>query len=513
MVTWLNRGAAGGSTEAPAVLAWHRQPGIWVLAALLVIVLSVTTTLTLARRMDPSLALMAALPVAGLGGWLLLTQRAWLLALLLLVRTPLDPVFAAMSGGGLGPGAIVNALVLVLGALAVLAAPRRFANIHVAVWLPFVGLLALAAWASEDRPQAVRLLLTYLSCFVMFMLPSLVMRTRADVRRWLIVLALASLVPTLAGLWDLAGGGVRYEAAQEQALENPDWAGEIDLGGEGLRVMGAYAHPNIYAFYIVTVLATLLLLLRMNARRWPLALRTVGWGYLLLQLAMLLATRTRSAWAAAALLFVAYAAFVDRRALKFVAMSALALPFIPAVRDRMLDLFGAGQRATDAIDSFQWRQALWDSAWPWIQERWATGWGLDTFNRLSTVFFPFESVRGFDAHNVYVQLAFEGGAFTAGAYALVFLGLLAVAVTAPRAHRTPAAILGALAAGYMLGSYSDNMHRYLVANWYWFFLMGVLCASVHGSLLSQPGGTRPRLYRLRAARSDELPTLPIRERA
>jgi hypothetical protein len=512
MAFGLNRQAVGWPTGSSADTPWHRSALVWAVAAALVIVLSATTALALAGHMEPSMALLAALPVGGLGAWLLLTQRAWLLALLLLVRAPLDPVFASMSGGGLGPGAVVNALVLALGALAVLAAPRRFINVHVALWLPFLALLGLAAWASEDRAQAVRLLLTYLSCFVMFMLPSLVLRDRTDVRRWLLVLALASLVPTAAGLWDLAKGGARYEAAQEQALEDPEWIDEVAASGEGLRVMGAFTHPNIYAFYVVSVLGTVLLLLRMNARRWPLSVRTLAWGYLLLQIVILLATRTRSAWVAAALLFLAYATFVDRSMLKFLALSMLGLPFVPAVRERVLDLFGGGQRATEALDSFQWRQTLWESAWPWIQEHWATGWGLDTFRRLSTVFFPLESVRGFDAHNVYVQMAFEGGVFTAGAYALVFVGLLSVAASAPRQHRTPAAMLGALALGYILGSYSDNMHRYLVANWYWFFLMGLLCASLHGRLLGQPAATRERWYRLRPARSDELPTLPLRER-
>jgi putative inorganic carbon (hco3(-)) transporter len=487
-----------------AASAWFDPGERWTpllvaVGALLVSMLGAFTAVQMAQRTTPSMALLLALPVAAVGGWLLLTRRAWLLALLLLARAPLDPVFAALSGSGLGPGAIVNALVLVLGLLAVLSAPRRFARTHVLLWLPMLVLLGLATWTASDRPQAVRLLLAYLSCFVMFFLPSFLLRRRTHLRHWLQVLVLASLVPSAAGLADLATGGQRYEALQQMALEAAEWLPSLDDDAEGLRVQGAYAHPNIYAFYIVSVLGALLLLIRLSQTRWSALMLGVAWGYAGLQLLLLMVTRTRSAWVAGALLLLAYALFVDRRKLKFLMLGTLGLPFLPVVRHRVADLLGAGTRAPDAIDSFSWRQALWESAWPWIQERWATGWGLESFNRNSTVFFPLETERGFDAHNVYVQLAFEGGLFAAAAYAMVFLGLLALAAAAWREQRPLAALLGALSLGYMLGSYSDNMHRYLVANWYWFFLMGLLAAALQEGLgRTATDGRSGRWVRMRA---------------
>jgi O-antigen ligase len=504
MAAWFSWRAKGWPSDSTYAPPWHQLPWVRALFAGLVVLFATATAVSLARGAGTVGALLAASPVAGIGAWLLLTRRAWLLAVVLVMRPPLDPVFGTVSGGGLGPGAVINALVLVMGVLAFLAAPRRSMRLYLGLWLPFLVLLGLGTWASEDRAQAMRLLLNYLSCFAMFMLPTYLVHNRTELRRWLNVVVLASLVPTVAGLWDLLTGGALFAAASERHLDGQDWAIDFDEAGEGIRIQGAFMHPNMYAYFLVSVLAALLLLIRMGATRWAASTRAVAWGYGLVQLVMLLTTRTRGAWVVAALMLISYALFVDRRLLKYVALSTMALPFVPAVRGRVLDLIESGQRATDALDSYQWRQAMWESAWPWIQERWATGWGLDTFNRLSTVFFTLEPERGFDAHNVYVQMAFEAGVFTSGAYALVFLGLLFVALAAPRQHRTASSVLSALALGYLLSSYSDNMHRYLVVNWYWFFMMGLLGAILHERLPVEEREPHHRWYSLRPVRPDEV---------
>ena len=49
------------------------------------------------------------------------------------------------------------------------------------------------------------------------------------------------------------------------------------------------------------------------------------------------------------------------------------------------------------------------------------GWGLDSYTTYSTTFFPLEYLKGYDAHNVYVQLAFETGVPGAVAFAAIFV--------------------------------------------------------------------------------------------
>lgn len=463
------------------------------LVALVVMLVAAPLALRVAQLDVGLIGLLAAPVVIGVL-FLLVAHREWLLVAILLVRPALDPLMGSFkSGGGMGPGAAFNALVILLGVLYLMRSPRDLARTRLLLWLPFLALAGLGVYNAEDRAVAGRSLMGYLSYFLMFAMPFLLVRTREDLRRWVLVLLMASAVPTAIGVWDLAHGGEAYrtatelEAAADGAVDALDG---LEAEVEGMRVQGAFPHPNIFAFYILSVIGTLLLalyepgVLPGGQARGPMV-RRLALGYLLLQCVLLLATQTRSAWAACAMLFVAMAALVDRRLWKYLLVAPLLLLLVPSVQDRLLDLAQGNAASSERLNSYAWRVLMWKSAWPWIQERWSTGWGLDSFKQYSTVFFPLDYIQSFDAHNVYVQLAFEIGVFGSAAFALLFMGLAALSVADLHRHRAAAGLGAALAIAYLMGCYSDNMHRYLVANWYLFFVMGLLGRVVQG--LAKPG--------------------------
>jgi O-antigen ligase len=452
-----------------------RRPAQWLLA-LAAVALSADLAIRMSERTGGKMVLLALVPLLVAVLYLLLTRAHWLLLAILAGRASLDPVFVQLlSGaeGGLTPSAAVNALAIMVGAVLVLLRPQGLQRGFVLIWLPFVALLLLAFRIAPDAAKATRMLMQYLSYLTMFCSAALLIQRRSDAKPWLITLLLASVIPTVLGFVDLFSGGVQpVESADDEPVDLDALVEET-----GFRIQGAFAHPNIYAFFLLTIIGVLVYTLKSGLFAiGPLA-RIAMNGYLLIQLVMLMATQTRSAWAVCGFMFLAYGLFIERRYLLYLLFApVLAALFVPSVRDRVADLLtGSGNSSDGPMNSYGWRIQMWKSAATWIQEKWLFGWGLDTYTEYSPIFFPLEFIKAHDAHNVYVQLAFELGIPGAVAFTLVFLLMAAIAVSRLTARPLESVMLLVGSVGYMMVCYSDNMHRYLVSNWYTFFWLGLLC--------------------------------------
>lgn len=486
-----------GGTRVLMVLldSIRRRPSWDAIAALSLAGLIIGSSAFVAVRLGGADALspklIVVVPGALFGLFLLLMRPEWLLLGLLALRASIDPLLVSGSGGSVGTGAALNVLIILLGCLDVVRSPARYATPQMLAWLPFLALLALSLVHAPVFFQGLRQFFVILTFFFIMGLGVQASRREGGPRLYLLVILLASVVPTALGLRDLLDGGASYQALIEAQEEYDEDAIEpLSAAAEGLRVMGGLPHPNIYAFFILGVIVAQLYLLYAKDVALTRGWRLVGWAWCLLQLLMLMATQTRSAWVSCAVIFAAMAAFVDRRLRKFLVIAPVLLLLVPSVQRRLLDLGGGQVYAEDGVNSFVWRLQLWESAWPLIKERWAGGWGLDAFVLDSPTFFPLNAARGYDAHNVYVQLAYEAGIPAAVAYALVFVVALWIAVRAFRHDRLVATLLGALALAYLLNSYSDNMHRYLVSNWTTFLLLGLLSGMALGRGSTPPMTTR-----------------------
>ncbi len=448
----------------------RRVLGIVMLVA--VVVASAQIAVLLSRKLGGSLVAFALVPVALVGLYLLLMRREWLLMLILATRAGIDPLLLAMQreSAGMGPGALINALLILLTALYVIQQPRRMARAHLLIWIPFLFIAMMATRNAPDVAKASRVLMVFITYATMFALPTALIRTPQDIRRWLWLLLGSSLIATIGGIGDLLTGGVPSIEPDDYELGDA----MASLEQKGFRVQGVFGHPNMYAFYLLTVIA--LLLYAMRTRLFGTS-RTARWGggaYLAVQLVMLAATQTRSAWAVALFMFMAYGLFIDRRMLILLALAPLAALLVPSIQDRVVDVLSSSGQASDGqLNSYGWRLAMWRSAMPWIREQWLLGWGLDSYTTYSTTFFPLEYLKGYDAHNVYVQLAFETGVPGAVAFAAIFVCLLVISLTFIRERTLEAVLLFALTVGFLMSCYSDNMHRYLTANWYTFFVMSL----------------------------------------
>jgi O-antigen ligase len=200
----------------------------------------------------------------------------------------------------------------------------------------------------------------------------------------------------------------------------------------------------------------------------------------------LMLTKTRSAWMTCGLMFLFYALRIDRRFLAGFLLVPVLLVADPSLMDRLTDVTEATEvdsfkqlNESARLNSYVWRQALWESAIPPILEMPLLGHGLESFRPSTPSFFPLIGPGGIDGHNFYLQVAFEMGLL--GVLALVWLlGSVARSVARGLRRDPPGiAMIMCIIVAYVLESYSDNMHFYLSFNWYFWFVMGTICAWIY----------------------------------
>jgi O-antigen ligase len=301
----------------------------------------------------------------------------------------------------------------------------------------------------------------------MFVLPLAIVRTQVTAIFFSKVVILSSVLPALYGLFQLGSG--------------MDWY-------QGSRIASTFTHPNIFAFYLLTTVAIIFSLLASNHVTLSEKSRRLLTLYLVPLLVLLIATKTRSAWAGCLVLLLLYGTIQDRRVL----VMALALPILalalPAVRDRLVAL-GSGNEYVgwvQSVNPYAWRQILWQKAFPLILQQPIFGYGLYSFPYYSPSFFPLESSRGVDAHNIYIQLLFETGCVGLAAYFWIFWRKFKFLFRYWGFDRRGLTMVAAMVSVYLITGYSDNLLEYVSYCWFFWFALGLICAHLSHYRLVRP---------------------------
>ncbi|WP_164712237.1 O-antigen ligase family protein [Methylobacterium currus] len=381
---------------------------------------------------------------------------------ILLTRSALDPVFNLTKAGGLedmGVGASVNLAVLVVAAACVVTRPRVSTAPTAALWLPLLLVCLVSSRFAPDPGTAIRLVMLLATHAAFCLLAFYFVRDLADLRRFLLLIVAGSIVPTLYAGLQLAMG----------------WA---EFGDDGIRVYSSFPHPNIYAFYLMTVLAVVLTLLAGKSFALTPWLRRALVLYVPVLLGLLLLTKTRSAWAGAGLILVTHGLLFDRRTLLYFLGLPAALLAVPEFAERLADLQqGNTMDAYEKLNSYAFRLLLWQGAMTWFWERPLFGWGLSSFGHYVAQFMPLRLENDtIDSHSVYVQFLFETGVIGFLAYLWLYARLFALIGQLILRGERWAWMLLAMTAGYLSMAYSDNMLYYLIPTWYMWFVLGGACA-------------------------------------
>ena len=387
---------------------------------------------------------------------------------ILLVRAASDPIFNLLGdtdGASMGLGAVLNVLSITIAFVLFLQSPLTAPFLVVGVWGPFLLIAFGTTISAPDFAAAARMAFVLLSYWSFFAIPFFILRSSADVTRFILLVIASSVVPSLYAVVDIARG-------------------ISDM--ENFRLQSTFSHPNIYAFYLVLLLGLSLYVRTSRIIRVSPQFRMLMMLYLPVLMVFLLLTKTRSAWITCGLMFLMYAFRIERRFLACFLLVPVLLVGNPSLMERLTDLTTPTEvdsykqlNASTRLNSYVWRQALWEATIPQVLEKPALGHGLMSFKPSTPAFFPLIGPDGIDGHNFYLQISFEMGLL--GLFALLWL-LGAVAWYLARgSHRDPSGIMVMLCilAGYVLESYSDNMQFYLSFNWYFWFVMGTICAWIY----------------------------------
>ncbi len=191
------------------------------------------------------------------------------------------------------------------------------------------------------------------------------------------------------------------------------------------RLQSTFSHPNIYAFYLVLLLGLALYVRSSRIIRVTPQVRLLVTLYIPFLIVLLMLTKTRSAWMTCGLIFIVYAFRIDRKFLAGFLLIPVLVAANPSVIDRLTDVTEATEvdsftqlNDSTRLNSYEWRQALWESAIPQIIEKPLLGHGLESFKPSTPSFFPLIGPEGIDGHNFYLQTGFEMGLLGVFALAL-----------------------------------------------------------------------------------------------
>jgi O-antigen ligase len=405
---------------------------------------------------------------------------------ILLTRASSDPVFNLLGAdaGSMGFGAILNVLAIAIAFMLLAQSPLTAPFAVFGIWGPFLLVAFASTLYAPDFFAAVRLALVLLSYWSFFIIPFFIWRSEDDVSRLVMLVIGSSAIPSLYAFVDIAGG--LSDMAE-------------------FRLQSTFSHPNIYAFYLVMLLGLTLYVRSSRIIRVTPQVRLLVTLYIPFLIVLLMLTKTRSAWVTCGLMFLVYAFWIDRKCLAGFLLIPVLVAVNPSVIDRLTDVTEATEiddftqlNESTRLNSYEWRQALWESALPQIIEKPLLGHGLESFKPSTPSFFPLIGPEGIDGHNFYLQTSFEMGLL--GVLALVWLlGSVARQILKGRRRDPPGVlIILCVLAGYMLQCYSDNIHFYLSFNWYFWFIIGTICAWVYNEeKAARPQRSRRTRHRLR----------------
>jgi O-antigen ligase len=383
---------------------------------------------------------------------------------IVLVRPSCDPLFGvakSVLGGEAGPGAAVNALVIGLGLWYLVQKPVLVGAATLPMWAGFFVVASTSAMLSPEPTAAARGIGWLASYFAAFSIPFALIRSPDWALRFLTAAMYSSFIPVAYAFIELVFG-----LSDEEA---------------GGRLQSTFGHPNIFAFYLVGALALGMFMLKSNRISLPSNVRPLLVLYLPVLILLIALTQTRSAWIACAIIVTVFAGLVDRRYLGFLLLLPLIM-LIPGVEERMLDVSWYDDDYRHSLDSLAWRQLLWESALQWmaVNPSLLLGNGLNSFVHYVPAFFPYareaNDEAGVGPHNVFLQIYFEMGVLGVLTFGWLFLSLFWKLKDGYRSDPRGTLIMSALAASYLVECYSDNVIDYLVYQWFFWFIMGAVCA-------------------------------------
>jgi putative inorganic carbon (HCO3(-)) transporter len=369
---------------------------------------------------------------------------SYFVLVIVLVRPSCDLLFGvakSVLGGEAGPGAAVNALVIGLGLWYLIQKPTSVGAATLPMWTGFLVVASTSAMLSPEPTAAAKVIGWLATYFAAFSLPFALIRSPDWALRCLTVAMYSSFIPVAYAFIELV-----FSLA------------DVENGG---RLQSTFGHPNIFAFYLVGVLALGMFMLKSNRISLPSNVRPLLVLYLPVLILLIVLTQTRSAWIACAIMVAVFTGLVDRRYLGFLPLLPLII-LIPGVEERMLDVsWYTDDYRYHSLDSLAWRQLLSEKALEWMAANPSLllGNGLNSFVHYVPAFFPYvheaDDEVGVGPHNVFLQIYFEMGVLGVLTSGWLFLSLFWKLKDGYQSDPRGTLIMAAFAASYLVECYSE----------------------------------------------------------
>lgn len=390
----------------------------------------------------------------------------WLLGGLLFIRMSLDHLsrYSSVAIGERFTISLSQSLGVFLLVIGVLTCIRyrdqvaRFPLFPSFLLLIVYGILS-STW-SLFPVTSVQEIARLISLFSIALLAYISVKNFRDLRAVFILLIASSVIPVLAALrqWILG-------------------IGMSDSSLDVARIYGTFAHTNVLALYLYSLLVVMTLWYTLYERQVRISGRLVLLGlYGTLSVLLLFVTYTRVAWIAAFLFFVVVA--LSRA--KVLLLPIFFFPLIafltmPLVQERVLESF-----QTNPDSSLVWRADIWHDVTLklTVDNRVLFGTGLDTFSRYA------EDLRGLrfgstDSHNDFVKFYVEGGLVGLTVFVLFLVSLarhIRSLKALPYAYQGTVALFSFFTFTLLLSTLTDNIYKDTPLLWIFFILLSAFLA-------------------------------------
>jgi O-antigen ligase len=292
------------------------------------------------------------------------------------------------------------------------------------------------------------------SIFFIFLLSYTIIHSKKQFNNLLLIILASLIIPILVGAYQFVFG-----------------IGYVDNAFAVNRMYATFAHPNIFAFYLVVASASALLLTFHHPHK---KVQWLAWVSFFIIIATLVATYARAAWLTFFAFFGLYAVIKKPRILPVLIILPIILFFlVPTIQDRVLESFSFSPSS-----SLVWRLTIWDDTIRYtLQEnRMLQGYGLNTFESVA------ENLRGINfavnqPHSEFVRAFVEGGIIGVLVLALYFIAPLKSfathALSASNKHQKEIfLILTCLWIALMLLSITDHVIRSTSVQWILWAMIG-----------------------------------------
>lgn len=325
-------------------------------------------------------------------------------------------------------------------------------------WLIFIIIALASIYFSFNAYLSLAESLRLLSILAIYCLAYFLLKSESDLKNLIKAIIASAIIPSLLALWQF------YTATG------------LTVPFEGIynRIYGTFAHPNLFAYYLLLPL-TLSLYLFLSGKKKQInnILYFLFAGFLTIILTL---TFTRGAWLSL-LIIIAIIGVLRYRALLLAALifASLAYFLIAPINYRVNDLISGR-----ADSSIQWRLDLWRDVKEYVKVRPWLGYGAGVANDL-ILNKRGERFGSSDPHNDYLKIIIENGLIGLLTYLSLIVGLFINLIKKySTAGRTEFKILILTAIGLSIAFYfmsaADNILRNTALMWSFWALLGAVLA-------------------------------------